>query len=619
MRKTLCVLAVLLLSSGALFLLMSGGRQPPALIDVLYKDASLPVEERVESLLSQMTLDEKIGQMALVEKNSVTEIRDVGEYGLGGLLSGGGAHPERNTPEGWLEMVGGFVDASRSSRLGIPVLYGIDAIHGHSNIPTATIFPHAIGLGAAGDAELVEDVARATTLEVAATGIVWTFSPNLDAPQDIRWGRAYEAFSSDAQTDADLGAAYIRGVQGAAADAPVALATAKHYLGAGGMRWGSTVDTDYRIDQGTTPADEDALREFYLPPFQAAVDAGVLSVMAGLNTYGDQRISANAYLLTDVLKGELGFKGFVVSDWYGVYALPEWKYDATVTAVNAGVDMLMLPFDYRVFINNVGIAVRIGDISEERIDDAVRRILRAKFAVGLFEEAPSSSLDVIGSDEHRALAREAVSRSLVLLKNEDETVPVSSGAGRILVAGSAADNTGRQSGAWTIDWQGVDGNVLPGATSVLAGIREVAGSDARIEYDAAARFGTDGGLADVGIAVVGEKPYAEGMGDNENPTLTAEDLAVISSLERASKKVIVVIVSGRPLLLPAAADQWDAIIAAWLPGSEGGGVADALFGKKSFEGTLPLPWPARLSQLPFSPDGISADGTAPLFPRGFGL
>ncbi|MCR4306536.1 MAG: glycoside hydrolase family 3 C-terminal domain-containing protein, partial [Candidatus Yonathbacteria bacterium] len=380
-------------------------------------------------------------------------------------------------------------------------------------------------------------------------------------------------------------------------------------------QWGSSSNKNFKIDQGTTKASEKTLREFYLPPFQTAVDAGVLSVMVGLNSWGNQKISTHEYLITDVLKEELGFKGFVVSDWYGVYEIPGGEYAAAVTAINAGIDMVMLPYDYKTFIKNVERAVRKGDISEERIDDAVARILRAKFSVGLFEKTSENSLEMIGSDEHRALAREAVSRSLVLLKNEDQTLPLSSDVKRIFVAGSVAHNTGKQSGAWTIEWQGIDGNAIPGATSILEGIEESAGSDTQIVYDVNARFPADENLADIGIAVVGEKPYAEGWGDNENPVLSPEDLEVISSLRKVSKKIIVIIVSGRPLLLPDEMEQWDAIIAAWLPGTEGDGIAPVLFGEKSFGGKLPLPWPANRNQLPFSPDGEASDKTEPLFPK----
>ncbi|MEK7556274.1 MAG: glycoside hydrolase family 3 protein [Patescibacteria group bacterium] len=620
MNKRAGIFIILVLALGAVSVFLSQEQKIfRAAIDPGYKDSRLSVEKRVINLLSQMTLDEKIGQMALVEKNSVHDIKDVPLYGLGGILSGAGGKPANNTPQGWLDMVTGYGEASRSSRLGIPVLYGVDAIHGHGNVPGATIFPHAIGLGAAHDRELVKKVAEATAEEVRATGIFWVFSPNLDAPEDIRWGRTYEAFSDDLEINADLGSAYVQGLQGAATDKVEMVATAKHYVGAGGMQWGSSSNKNFKIDQGTTKASEKTLREFYLPPFKAAVRAGVLSVMTGLNSWGDEKISANKYLITDILKKEIGFKGFVVSDWYGVYEIPGGEYTAAVTAINAGIDMVMLPYDYKTFIKNVEKAVRKGDIAEERINDAVVRILRAKFSVGLFEKTPEGNLEIIGSKEHRALAREAVSKSLVLLKNENQTLPLSSDVKRIFVAGSAAHNTGRQSGAWTIEWQGIDGNAIPGAISILEGIEKSAGSGTQIVYDANARFVADEDLADVGIAIVGEKPYAEGWGDNANPILSPEDLEIISLLRQTSKKLLVIIVSGRPLLLPDEMEQWDAIIAAWLPGSEGDGVAPVLFGKRSFSGKLPLPWPANLDQLPFSHEGKASDKTEPLFPKGFGL
>lgn len=609
---------LLLLGSFVVFLkIINNNTKIP--INPAYKNQLLSIEARIENLLSQMTLEEKIGQMALVEKNSIKDKKDVYNYKLGGLLSGGGAKPENNTAEGWSEMVNTFDEVSRSTRLGIPILYGVDAIHGHSNIPGATIFPHAIGLGAANDSELVKKIANATAQEVEATGISWIFSPNLDAPEDIRWGRTYEAFSSDHKINARLGFAFIQGLQGITADKVNVLATAKHYLGAGGMRWGSSVNTSYKIDQGATDVNEKVLREFYLQPFKAAVDAGVLSVMAGLNNIDGKKMAANKYLLVDVLKKELGFKGFVVSDWYGVYNISGGEYNATVVAINAGIDMVMLPFDYGIFVKNAKKAVRDGDISEDRINDAVRRILRAKFAVGLFEKKVVGAGGTIGSKEHRDLAREAVTKSLVLLKNKNKVLPLSSDVKRILVAGSTADNTGRQSGGWTIEWQGVNGNVVPGATSILEAIKQTAGPDTVVFGNSDSKFLTSKDLVDVGIAVVGEKPYAEGVGDIEKPMLSQEDLEVISSLRKLCKNLIVVIVSGRPLILPKEMDLWDAIVAAWLPGSEGGGVADVLFGKKPFTGKLPIPWPANLAQLPFSPLGVSVDKTKPLFQIGFGL
>lgn len=590
-----------------------------ATVDFGYLDTSLPTEQRIDLLLSQMTLEEKAGQMALVEKNAVRDLRDIKRYEIGGLLSGGGSKPADNTPAGWRAMIEEFDMMSRATRLGIPVLYGVDAIHGHGNVPGATIFPHSLGLGATGDADLVERIAAATAEEVRATGVSWVFSPTLDAPQDSRWGRVYEAYSSDFETVGEMGAALVRGLQGTDPEKVSLIATAKHYLGSGAMGWNTSSNDRYRIDQGTTEMSEAALREFYLPPFKQAVDAGVLSVMAGLNSYGDTKISASKYLLTDVLKDELGFNGFVVSDWYGVYEIPGGRYEATVTALNAGVDMVMLPFDYSLFTRDVTKAVRSGDVSEERVNDAVRRILRAKFAAGLFGGLPTAPLESVGSVEHRTLARDAVARSLVLLKNKNSAIEALRSADTIAIAGSAADNTGMQSGAWTIEWQGVDGNVVPGATSILKGITETMDSSVEVIYDKDGNFSNPATLADVGIAIVGERPYAEGFGDSEEPTFTKEDLETISRVQKASRKLVVIIVSGRPLILPPQSIGWDAVVAAWFPGSEGAGVADVLFGAKKFTGKVPLPWPSYIEQAPFTPVGVSSDGAPPEFERGFGL
>jgi len=596
---------------------------PPPPPDAPYRQANLPDEERIEDLLSRMTLEEKVGQMALVEKNSILTQDDIARYGIGALLSGGGAKPPRNTPEGWYEMVVGFIGASRQSRLGIPLLYGVDAIHGHSNLPGATVFPHLIGLGATGDALLVEEVARATAREVAATGVNWSYSPTLDLPRDIRWGRVYEAFSDDPKLVAQLGSAYVRGTQHAsrfATETPLfVLSTPKHYIGVGGMAWGSSSNKNFHIDQGMTPPDERMLRDVYLPPFAEVVRAGAGSIMVGLNSWGDTKLSAEKYLVTDVLKGELGFTGFTVSDWYGVYEIPGGDYHAGVIAINAGIDMVMLPFDYKVFIKNITRAVRKGEISEARIDEAVRRILRAKFALGLFDSGTEPlQAGLIGSGAHRALAREAVAASLVLLKNENRTLPLSLQDTHIRIAGSAADNVGRQSGAWTVEWQGIEGNTLPGGTSILEGIRERAPSATRVEYAADGIFSSPES-ADIGIAIVGERPYAEGWGDTEELTLSTEDREVIARLKEVSDTVVVIIISGRPLIITDDISSWDAVVAAWLPGSEGAGVADVLFGDKEFRGKLPLPWPARIEQLPIATDGTTQDGTVPLFPRYFGL
>jgi len=619
------VLGMILITGSVLLAIFFTPPSPPPVPpnEALYRDASLPIETRVEDLLGYMTLEEKIGQMALVEKNSLKNTKDVAAYGIGAVLSGAGGKPDDNTPQGWKNMVAEFTDAASGTRLGIPILYGTDANHGNGNVLGATLFPHLIGLGAANDPVLTERVARAIAEESAAMGIRWHFSPTFDLPMDIRWGRVYEAFSDDPMRAGTLGAAYIRGLQQAAGQGARidVLATAKHYVGLGSMTWGTSDNDDFRIDQGVVSNDDsETLTDVYLPPYRTAIDAGILSVMAGLASWGGGDISASEYILTDVLKDELGFRGFVVSDWYGVYAISWNSYDSTVSAINAGIDMAMLPFDYKGFVSDMHKAVIRGDIPQARVDDAVRRILRAKFSMGLFDDngASRSGLETVGSTEHRALARETVACSLVLLRNQKRTLPLSSDIRHIRVAGSAADNVGRQTGGWTVEWQGIDGNWLPGATSILAGIRAAVSMQTTVEYDLNGDF-PNKDLADVGIAIVGEKPYAEGWGDNVQPRLDDIDLAAIASLQKTSKRVVVIIVSGRPLIVTDEISKWDATVAAWLPGSEGRGVADALFGASPFTGRLPLPWPRTIEQLPMTVDGQTSDGSTPLFPRGFGL
>jgi beta-glucosidase len=601
-------LLALFLYTDPMYLFSEKPVTPP--LDAPYRSRSTTPELRAQNLISYMTLREKIGQMALIEKNSIIKPSDVSTYGLGALLSGAGAKPENNTFEGWQSMVQNFITTSKESRLGIPILYGIDSVHGHSNVPGATVFPHAIGLGASGNADLVEEVARVTREEMLATGIIWNFSPTLDLPTDIRWGRTYETFSDDPILTAKLGAAYVSGFEGAA-DKKLGLSTLKHYIGVGSMNWNTSSNKNFLIDQGTITADETKLKDTYLLPFKAGIDTGASSVMVGLSSWGETKLAAEKYLVTDVLKNELGFSGFTVSDWYGIYEIQGGEYAATVTAINAGIDMVMLPFDYKTFIKNVEKAVKRGDISQERIDDAVTRILTTKFELGLFDTTQKNTT-TLGNDANRAVARQAVAESLVLLKDDSNILPLSQTSKTIRVAGSAADNIGRQSGAWTVEWQGIDGNWLPGATSILK-------DDTSIEYSQTGIFDESGPNAAVGIAVVGEAPYAEGWGDNPNPTLSTEDLEAIENLRKNSDKLIVIIVSGRPLIITEEIKTWDAAIAAWLPGSEGAGVADVLFGDKPFTGSLPLPWPANISQVPIQTDGTTTDGTEVLFPRYHGL
>ncbi|USN52652.1 MAG: glycoside hydrolase family 3 C-terminal domain-containing protein [Candidatus Nomurabacteria bacterium] len=351
---------------------------------------------------------------------------------------------------------------------------------------------------------------------------------------------------------------------------------------------GSSTNKDFKIDQGNVTLSDIALRQTQLTPFRAAIEANAQSIMVGLNQWNGEKVIFNKYLLTDVLRNELGFKGFVVSDWYGVYENETDNYQALVKAINAGVDMVMLPFDYKTFSNDMQRALKNGDISKERLDEATRRILKAKFETGLFDGVLLEQASDIGTIEHRALAQKAVSESLVSLKN-NKVVPISKKTPKIFVAGSAANNIGMQSGAWTVEWQGIDGNWIPG-TTILKGIQDKVSSSTKVEYSLVADFAETSGLADIGIAVIGERPYAEGWGDIESPTLSSEDLMTIAKLKRVSKKVVVVIVSGRPLNIKDFVKDWDAVIAAWLPGSEGQGVADVLFGDKPFVGVLPIIW-----------------------------
>lgn len=588
-RKTIALLvyvigaAMLVIAVGLFVHKQKSGGESGA----LYHDETRSVEERVADLLGRMTIEEKIGQMALVEKDSIFLKSDIANFGIGGLLSGGGGGPSTNQPEAWLAMVTGFQEAARATRLGIPILYGVDAVHGHSNVYGATIFPQAIGLGASGDADLVRRIGAITGEEMALTGTNWNFAPTVDVVEDTRWGRTYETFGNDPAIVGELSAAYLEGLQSASI-----VGTAKHYLGTGVMAWGTSTNPDFKLDQGAITADEATLRSVHLPPFSRAIKAGVGSIMVGHATWGGVEIAANHILLTDVLKTELGFQGFVVSDWYGVYEITEDKYEATVIAINAGVDMVMLPYDYRKFTVDMKRALEQGDIAIERLNDAVTRILRAKFATGLFDREMVKEIppNAFGSDEHRQVAREAVGKSLVLLKDAQDVLPISSKASRVLVAGKAADNLGIQSGGWTIEWQGIDGNWIPG-TTILQGIKNSVSADTAVEYRQLGDFSAAVERADIGIAVVGETPYAEGWGDNEHPALSDEDIQTINNVKAMSKRLLVIIVSGRPLDIKSHIGDWDAVVAAWLPGSEGAGVADVIFGNYPITGKLPVDWP----------------------------
>ncbi len=575
-----------------------------------YQDPALPVAERVTDLLARMSVDDKIGQMTQAERAVITPA-EITQYRVGSVLSGGGSGPAQNTPAAWADMYDNFQRGALAAPLQIPMIYGIDAVHGNNNVSGSTIFPHNIGLGAAGNPSLVRQIGRATAEEVTGAGLDWTFAPCVCVARNDRWGRTYESYGEKPE-DAAAMTTIIDGLQGATLDGPASvLATAKHYVGDGGTLGG--------VDQGDTRISEAELRAVHLPPFAAAVDRGAGSVMISFSSWNGSKLHGSKYLVTDVLKAELGFDGFVVSDWAAIDQLDGqvgFTQAEVVTSINAGLDMIMVPNDWKTFLGYLRAAVQSGQIPMSRIDDANRRILTKKFELGLFEKpyADRTYASTIGSAAHRTLARQAVRESQVLLKNAGGVLPLAKSGGKIFVAGKSADDLGNQSGGWTGSWQGSSGNNVAGGTSILQGIRSAVGGNATVTYQ------RDGSGIDTSyraaIAVVGETPYAEGAGDRPGSmSLDATDLATLSRLRASGVPVIVVLVSGRPLDVAAEVGNWNALLAAWLPGSEGAGVADVLFGDYAPTGKLPVTWMRSADQQPIN-DG---DGKTPLFAYGYGL
>jgi beta-glucosidase len=558
-----------------------------------------------------------------VEKNSIPP-EDVASYYIGSVLSGGGGNPTPNDVQTWREMVQVYMAAALQTRLAIPLIYGVDAVHGHNNVVGATIFPHNVGLGATRDADLVERIGRATASEVLATNVHWNFAPAVSVPQDFRWGRTYEGFSEDTDLVGELGVAYVRGLQMRSEQGDWVLASVKHFAGDGGTEWDSRVDgraasagrnwqaanVTWRIDQGDTRIDEATLRRVHLAPYKQAVDAGAENIMVSFSSWNGVKMHAHEYLLTQVLKGEWGFEGFLVSDWMAVSQLADDYYQAVVMSINAGLDMVMVPYDYKAFIANLKLAVKKGDVALARIDDAVRRILRAKFRLGLFERCMTDEtyLAEFGGAVHRALAREAVQKSLVLLKNDQDALPLREGE-TIAVAGQGADDIGLACGGWTITWQGEAGAITEGST-LLEGLR----AWTNIVYSADGEFSEPAGTA---IVVVAEQPTAEGEGDREDLSISTADTALIERVRGQCERLILVVYSGRPLIITHVAEQCDAIIAAWLPGSEADGIADVLFGDVPFTGKLAFTWIKSMDQLPLR--RLQASGDAPLWAFGHGL
>ena len=592
-------------------------------LDIEVKSDSA-VEKKVSDILSTMTLEQKIAQMIQPEIRNIT-VEDMRKYGFGSYLNGGGAFPNNDkhaTPEDWVALAEKLYQASVDDSLdgsSIPTMWGTDAVHGHNNVIGATLFPHNIGLGAANNPDLVEKIAHITAKEVMATGIDWVFAPTVAVVRDDRWGRTYESYSEDPAIVREYAASVVKGLQGSAdkdflSDQRV-ISTVKHFVGDGG-----TVGGD---DQGNNVASEQDLFDIHAQGYVGGLTAGAQSVMASFNSWNGDKLHGHKYLLTDVLKDQMGFDGFVVGDWNGHGQVKGCSNEDCAQAINAGLDIFMVPNDWKVLYDNTLAQVKDGTIAMSRIDDAVRRILRVKVRAGLFDKPSpanrplSGDRSLIGKAENREIAAQAVRESLVLLKNKNKTLPLSAGK-RILVAGDGADNIGKQSGGWSITWQGTNNtnDDFPGGTSIYDGIKqhaESAGGDAILSVD-----GSFEEKPDVAIVVFGEEPYAEGHGDRETLIYqhgSKKDLALLEKLKSQGIPIVSVFISGRPMWVNAELNASDAFVAAWLPGSEGAAVADVLFGKQDFKGKLSFSWPSEPQQIVNKGD----ETYEPLLPYGFGL
>lgn len=584
-------------------------------------------EAKITALLAKLSLEEKVGQMIQADTSAIKP-EDLVKYPLGSILAGGSSPPigapDRSPAGPWIATAHAFNQIAMQKRPGhvpIPIMFGIDAVHGNNNVVGATLFPHNIALGAANDPDLIRRIGDATAKEITAAGIDWAFAPTLAVAQNDRWGRTYESYSEDPSLVAAYAGRMIEGLQGKPGTGSIQTgnvsASAKHFLGDGGTTNG--------IDQGDTDIPEGQLIAIHAAGYPPAINAGTHTIMASFNSWQGVKMHGNKSLLTDVLKKRMGFDGFIVGDWNGHAQIPGCTATDCPASFNAGLDMAMAPDSWKGLFDNTVKQVRAGVIPMARIDDAVRRILRVKFKAGLFNPARpfEQRSDMIGSPEHRALAREAVRKSLVLLKN-DGVLPVKAAA-NILVAGSAGNDIGQQSGGWTLSWQG-DGNTnadFPNAQSIFSGIAE-----AMKASGGSATFSADGSYAtrpDLAIVVFGEKPYAEGSGDIRSLEFEPGDkkaLALLKKLKAAGIPVVSVFLSGRPMWVNPELNQSDAFVAAWLPGSEGGGIADVLVGdaegrpRQDFTGRLSFSWPRTAAQFLLN---RGQPGYDPLFPFGYGL
>lgn len=643
----------------------------------------------INELIGKMTLDEKVGQMTQVDKRMLDSESDIAKYFLGSILSGGGSVPDDNTPKGWVNMINDYQKQALSTRLKIPLIYGIDAVHGHNNVVGATVFPQNIGLGCSNNPELIYQVNHATAVEVAATGLHWTFSPCITVPRDDRWGRQYEGFSESTDIVSRLTHAAITGYEDALTifNGRKIAACAKHFIGDGGTSWetGSLEEGihTYKIDRGDTELTEEELRKIHLPPYLEAIKAGVKTVMISFNSWNGIKCHGSKFLINDLLKTELKFEGLVVTDWAGIDEIPgDYKSDI-ITSINAGIDLVMVPGalygqnHYKTFIKLLKESIEEGAIPTSRINDAIKRILSVKYDLGLFE-SPYGKIEYaseVGSKEHRKVARDAVRKSIVLLKNKSNILPLKKDA-NLTIVGSGANNLGIQNGGWTVEWQGklrpdfeiLDSNddksvnstevnsyfkaiydskydagaatsffnnmdknsnksvdakefqeyeksspFQPSGKSILKAVLEAKGEEGFITYDP---DGSNIPKGNVVLAVIGEYPYAEGYGDNATIGLSSFDRSVLEKCYKSGNKVIVIMLSGRPLMIEKHINKWDGFVAAWLPGMAGEGITDVLFGDYSPTGKLSFSWPRSINQLPLNEGDKDYD---PLFPLGYGL
>ena len=574
----------------------------------------------ISELIKEMTLEEKIGQMTQVDYRYLKDKSDITKYFLGSILSGGGSTPPTNQPSSWVDLYNGFQKEALKTRLKIPLIYGIDAVHGHNNVFGATMFPHNIGLGCANDKLLVQKIAAATAAEVKATGLDWTFAPCVAVAQDERWGRTYESFSEDSDIVTELGVASTIGYQGRTLNKNSLLACAKHFVGDGNTVFGTGTNW-YKIDRGDVILEEEELRSKYIKPFKESIKAGVGSIMISYNSWKGKKLHGHKYLINDVLRKELKFDGIIISDWAGINEIDKDYKTCIIQSINAGIDMNMVPGSlnpddnsYDDFIRLAIEAVKEGAIPIERIDDAVHRILRVKKQIGLFD-APiknPSNKNVLGSKSHRDLARESVRKSLVLLKNENKILPLKKVGKKITLVGNHADNIGFQCGGWTIHWQGGSGDITPG-TTILDAFKSAVSDSNNIRYSKNA----DNLLgSDIIVVAIGEEPYTEGVGDRDSLLLSKKDKELLEKVKRSKIPYVVILISGRPMIINKELDNSHAFIAAWLPGTEAEGISDVLFGDFDFTGKLSMTWPRSMKQIPINFGDSDYD---PLFEFGFGL